>query len=282
MNLGVTKDGNKDEFVNDSQVFDRLDLFVPVISLVERQGDMEEKVLNAEIGAVIGRKLADFDLMEAEVQDCRRHWLDVSESAVIERQATRDNLITYNYCALLVAPHVKPFNVRDQFEPLIHYVDGRGTTKQLSFSVNPTMKVNELMQRVFSHGEIRKVFKRYTAKDIVLKVCGTEEYLLEKVELYRYKVSTVSLVAKITIMLVFTLVGVFNFFRFSMQYYSYTGSVCLSQLPPSLLPTQYINKCLESHQTVGLVALPYEVIAEIEVDKFIRPVHGKHQDSVDR
>lgn len=195
--IGVTKDGNKDEFVNDSQAFDRLDLFVPVISLVERQGDMEEKVLNAEIGAIIGRKLADFDLMEAEVQDCRRHWLDVSEAAVIERQVTKENLISYNYCALLVAPHVKPFNIREPFEPIIYYVDSRGTTKQLSISVNPTAKVTELLQRVFSHGEIRKVYKRYTANDIVLKVCGTEEYLLEKVELYRYKVST-AVVAKIT------------------------------------------------------------------------------------
>ena len=199
--IGVTKDGNKEEFVNDSQAFDRLDLFVPVISLVERQGDMDEKVLNAEIGAIIGRKLADFDLMEAEVQDCRRHWLDVSEAAVIERQVSKENFINYNYCALLVAPHVKPFNVREQFEPVIYYVDSRGTTKQLSFPVDPTAKVTELLQQVFKNVEIKKIYKRRTPEDmhrrVVLKICGTEEYLLERVELYRYKVCT-AVVAKIT------------------------------------------------------------------------------------
>ena len=59
--------------------------------------------LNAEIGALIGRKLADFDVMEAEVQDCRRHWLHVCEESVNERQKSQDSLRKYNFSALAVA-----------------------------------------------------------------------------------------------------------------------------------------------------------------------------------
>ena len=59
--------------------------------------------LNAEISVVIGRKLADFDVMEAEVQDCRRHWLHVCEESVNDRQKSQDSLRKYNFSALTVA-----------------------------------------------------------------------------------------------------------------------------------------------------------------------------------
>lgn len=38
--------------------------------------------------------------MEAEVQDCRRHWLYVCEEVVNERQKTDDSLRKYNFSAL--------------------------------------------------------------------------------------------------------------------------------------------------------------------------------------
>ena len=36
---------------------------------MERQGNQEEKLLNAEISNLIGKRLHDFDLMGAEVSD---------------------------------------------------------------------------------------------------------------------------------------------------------------------------------------------------------------------
>lgn len=37
-------DGNKDEFVDESRSLYDLDLFAPLLKLVERQGNMKEKV----------------------------------------------------------------------------------------------------------------------------------------------------------------------------------------------------------------------------------------------
>ena len=41
--------------------------------------------------------------METEVQDCRRHWLDVCEAAIYERQKTQDSLIHYKFSAVLIS-----------------------------------------------------------------------------------------------------------------------------------------------------------------------------------
>ena len=40
----MTNDGNKDEFVNEDLTLDGIGLFIPLLKLVERHGDMEEKV----------------------------------------------------------------------------------------------------------------------------------------------------------------------------------------------------------------------------------------------
>ena len=58
--------------------------------------------LNAEIGALIGRKLADFDVMDAEIQDCRRHWLNVCEESFRDRQTSMEKLIEYSYTAMVL------------------------------------------------------------------------------------------------------------------------------------------------------------------------------------
>ncbi len=40
---------------------------MPMLKLLERQGNQDEKLLNAEISDLIGRRLHDFDIMGAEV-----------------------------------------------------------------------------------------------------------------------------------------------------------------------------------------------------------------------
>ena len=64
---GITNDGEKEEYVNEANTLEELDLFIPMLKLVERQGNQDEKLLNAEISNLIGRRLHDFDIMGAEV-----------------------------------------------------------------------------------------------------------------------------------------------------------------------------------------------------------------------
>ena len=90
-------DGQKEEFLNDNQTLDDLELFLPILKLVEKQGDQEEKMLNAEIGNLIGYHLHDFDVMGPEVQATRRNLLDICEQAVVQRNSGDDAAIKYLY-----------------------------------------------------------------------------------------------------------------------------------------------------------------------------------------
>lgn len=53
--------------MNEQATLSDLDIFIPVLKLVERQGNQVEKQLNAEISNLIGRRLHDFDVMGKEV-----------------------------------------------------------------------------------------------------------------------------------------------------------------------------------------------------------------------
>jgi len=64
---GVTSDGEKEEFINEGKTLEELDLFMPMLKLQDRQGNQDEKLLNAEISDLIGRRLHDFDIMGPEV-----------------------------------------------------------------------------------------------------------------------------------------------------------------------------------------------------------------------
>ena len=46
--LGVISDVEKDEFINEGETLEELDLFIPMLKLLERQGNQDEKLLNAE------------------------------------------------------------------------------------------------------------------------------------------------------------------------------------------------------------------------------------------
>jgi len=67
LSSGITADGEKEEYLNEQATLGDLDIFIPVLKLVERQGNQSEKLLNAEISNLIGRRLHDFDVMGKEV-----------------------------------------------------------------------------------------------------------------------------------------------------------------------------------------------------------------------
>ena len=62
--------------------------------------------------------------------------------------------------------------------------------KDLVLSAKPTSTPTELVNAIFSHPDIRKAFRMFRPVDFRLKVQGKEEYLLEDVPLYRFKVSS--------------------------------------------------------------------------------------------
>ena len=193
---GVTNDGAKEEFVDDSRILKDLDLFGHLFKLVERQGDQTEKFFNAEIGNLIGRRLHDFDVMGPEIQDFRRSILPICEDAFTERKKSARAMAKYYYPPNLDETSSLPVNTPQhivsslQFPIEVMFADAKqSVSKQLSatipvaVNVEPLGIIKHLFQKKFvvsaSHG---------SNDDYVLKICGREEYLLEECPIAKYKV----------------------------------------------------------------------------------------------
>lgn len=194
---GVTNDGSKEEFVDDSRTLKDLDLFGHLFKLVERQGDQTEKFFNAEIGNLIGRRLHDFDVMGPEIQDFRRSILPICEDAFTERKKSVRAMAKYYYPPNLDETSSLPVNTpqhivsSQQFHVEVVFGDAKqSVAKQLSatipvaVNVEPSEIIKHLFQKKFvvsaSHG---------SSDDYVLKICGREEYLLEECPITKYKVT---------------------------------------------------------------------------------------------
>ena len=76
-------------------------------------------------------------MLEKEVQDCRRSWLDVCEAAIYERQKTQDSLIHYKCSAVLISekdPSITSFvqgKAKQYVDFFIFYFDTRGQVSKL-------------------------------------------------------------------------------------------------------------------------------------------------------
>ncbi|XP_065886495.1 phosphatidylinositol 4,5-bisphosphate 3-kinase catalytic subunit beta isoform-like [Dysidea avara] len=193
--LGVTTDGSKEEFVDDTRTLKDLDLFQPLLKLVERQGDQSEKFFNAEIGNLIGRRLHDFDVMGPEIQDFRRRILPICENAIAERKKNSRLMAKYyfppNLDVTSSVPPNAPSNVfaSQQFQAEVLFVDGdQGSSRELSTTINigVNMDPSAIVKLVLQKQKFASPSSQNNS-DYVLKVCGREEYFLEDCPITKYK-----------------------------------------------------------------------------------------------
>jgi len=194
--LGVTNDGSKVEFVDETWTLKDLDLFQPLLKLVERQGDQSEKFFNAEIGNLIGRRLHDFDVMGPEIQDFRRRILPICENAVAERKKNSRLLAKYYFPPNLDVTSSVPLNAptqvlaTQQFQVEILFVDGdQGFSRELSTTLNIGLNMDpSAIVRMVLHKQKFASASSQNSSDYVLKICGREEYFLEDCPITKYKV----------------------------------------------------------------------------------------------
>ena len=190
---GVTADGSKEEFVDDSRTLKELDLYGNLLKLVERQGDQTEKFFNAEIGNLIGRRLHDFDVMGPEIQDFRRSALPICEDAFAERKKSTRATGKYYYPPDLDETSALPANTpaqivsSQQIQIELMFGDAKPTvSKQLSATISVPTNIDPM--GIIKHVFQKKFVTAASNSEYVLKICGREEYLLEECPITKYKV----------------------------------------------------------------------------------------------
>ena len=87
---GVLQDAEKEEFYDEARRLCDLRLFQAVLKLVEPVGNIEEKMLNYDIGIAIGLPVHEFDeIKDPEVFQFRKHLLEVRQSLIDKYLCTR-------------------------------------------------------------------------------------------------------------------------------------------------------------------------------------------------
>ncbi|KAI7793942.1 hypothetical protein IRJ41_011090 [Triplophysa rosa] len=201
--VGVTQEAEREEFYDETRRLCDLRLFHPILKVIEPLGNREEKILNREIGFAIGMPICEFELLkDPEVQDFRRNILSVCREAVEEREgggAHTQALYVYppNVESSADLPqHIYSKLDKGRLMVTIWVIVSPSNSKQkytlkITHDSLPEQLIAEAIRKKtrsmhLSAQQLRLCVQEYQGQ-YILKVCGCDEYLLEKYPLSQYK-----------------------------------------------------------------------------------------------
>lgn len=195
--LCVNQRGKQEELVDETRQLIDVQPFRPLLKLIQRKGDSEEKLLNSTIGNLIGKSLHEFDQMQnTEVDDFRLKYRRFAEKKACERtQIDWIGRAVYAY-----PPEVESIEAPEHIESklmenrrfLVNVAikNNRASIKDMhAFNVPADAYPDELLVLVLrKRGAIMGVHDLDKPNDYVLKIVGRESYLLGNYPLLQYTV----------------------------------------------------------------------------------------------
>lgn len=192
--LGVTADGCRTEFHDETRRLCELRLFTPILTLIVPQGAANEAITQADISLAVGRSINEFGDKQSQDQEfieCRRNFLLISQLITSQRRAysSVEKLLYYFPPELDILDSVEsPFICQDEVKCVIY---SSGTP--LGASANPievTFKADWTVSQAVEELKKNSALPGPTeldASSVIIKVFGFEEYLLGDYKLYQYK-----------------------------------------------------------------------------------------------
>ncbi|MEJ1277422.1 phosphatidylinositol-45-bisphosphate 3-kinase catalytic subunit alpha [Cricetulus griseus] len=202
--VSVTQEAEREEFFDETRRLCDLRLFQPFLKVIEPVGNREEKILNREIGFVIGMPVCEFDMVkDPEVQDFRRNILNVCKEAV----DLRDLNSPHSRAMYVYPPNVESspelpkhiYNKLDKGQIIVVIwviVSPNNDKQKYTLKINhdcvPEQVIAEAIRKktrsmLLSSEQLKLCVLEYQGK-YILKVCGCDEYFLEKYPLSQYKI----------------------------------------------------------------------------------------------
>ncbi|KAF2351966.1 Phosphatidylinositol 3-kinase C2 domain [Trinorchestia longiramus] len=177
--------------------------FLTFMKVIERKGNEAEKILNKDIGNLIGKNLADFAaLKNPEVNEFRWKMKVLCDEAVKERAGRPWNQrVQYKYpCSIDPSPSMPIYlekklteandkhilvSVRFSFEVL-------KVESTFTLRVEPDILPNRLMEQALNKFNTlessRLPVGTFNKANYIFKTVGREEYLVEEVPMFRYMI----------------------------------------------------------------------------------------------
>ncbi|KTF84054.1 hypothetical protein cypCar_00021268 [Cyprinus carpio] len=201
--VSVTQEAEREEFYDETRRLCDLRLFQPFLKVIEPVGNREEKILNREIGFAIGMPVCEFDLVkDPEVQDFRRNILNVCKDSVELRDASGPHSrALYVYPPNVESSPELPKHIygkldKGQIIVVIWVIvspnnDKQKYTLKINHDCVPEQVIAEAIRKktrsmLLSAEQLKMCVQEYQGK-YILKVCGCDEYLLEKYPISQYK-----------------------------------------------------------------------------------------------
>ncbi|XP_078138430.1 phosphatidylinositol 4,5-bisphosphate 3-kinase catalytic subunit alpha isoform-like [Centroberyx gerrardi] len=201
--VGVTQEAEREEFYDETRRLCDLRLFHPILKVIEPLGNREEKILNREIGFAIGMPVCEFEVLkDPEVQDFRRSILSVCREAMEEREGGgAHSQALYVYPPNVESSPQLPQHIYSKLDKgrlivTIWVIVSPSNSKQkytlkVSHDSLPEQLIAESIRKKsrsmhLSPQQLRLCVQEYQGQ-YILKVCGCDEYLLEKYPLSQYK-----------------------------------------------------------------------------------------------
>ncbi|KAK1897061.1 Phosphatidylinositol 45-bisphosphate 3-kinase catalytic subunit alpha isoform [Dissostichus eleginoides] len=204
--VSVTQEAEREEFYDETRRLCDLRLFQPFLKVIEPVGNREEKILNREIGFAIGMPVCEFDLVkDPEVQDFRRNILNVCKDSVEMRDASGPHSrALYVYPPNIESTQELPKHIYSKLDKgqiiVVIWVivspnnDKQKYTLKINHDCVPEQVIAEAIRKktrsmLLSPEQLKMCVQEYQGK-YILKVCGCDEYLLEKYPISQYKLPT--------------------------------------------------------------------------------------------
>lgn len=199
----VNLQGKVEELVDENRQLVDARPFRPMLKLIERKGDREEKLLTSKIGVLIGKNLEEYKQMQnAEIDEFRRRYGEFVEGIARERrQLEWEERAMYAYPPQVdlgeSAPEFVERNLMENRRFLVNVAirNNRASMKDMhAFNVSADTYPQELLLLVLrKRGAIMGGGHHETEnlKDFVLKVIGRESYLLGDYPLLQYQVGRI-------------------------------------------------------------------------------------------
>ena len=193
----VNQKGNLEELLDESRQLIDVRPFRPLLKLIHRKGDNEEKLFNSHIGNLIGKSLHEFDQMQNnEVNDFRQKYRQFAEKIARERrQLDWMGRAMYAYPPEIETTdppsHIEN-NLMENRRFLVNVAikNNRASIKDMhAFNVPADAFPEELLVLVLKkRGAIMNILDMDKPADYVLKIVGQESFLLGKYLLLQYTV----------------------------------------------------------------------------------------------
>ncbi|CAG0901150.1 unnamed protein product, partial [Darwinula stevensoni] len=203
----INQSGRKQDLTDESYALSDVRPFVNLLRVVPRKETCSDKVLDAEIGLLIGRELHQFhSLKNSEVNDFRWQGKQLANELAVHREnlSWKERVLSQHPIRLLPPSFnlLRSVVQQDSFVVLVQFQGGKmAFTMSVKLGSTPT----DLICLVLSKKPVANSSTHpvpLKPEDLVLKFYGLEEYLLEEVPLIHYVHIQESLLAHETPILV--------------------------------------------------------------------------------